>query len=122
MTAQTVNRITTRLRPTLLDKLGLVDAIEWEVEEFEDRTGIKCKLTVEPEGMEVDRDRSTAIYRIVQEALTNIARRAQATKSAVSLKMSDGRLHLSIAVIFEINGIKKRGTKIVVIIPIENLG
>jgi len=76
-----------------------VEAIEWEVEQFEDRTGIKCELTVEPEEMVIDQDRSTATYRIVQEALTNIARHAQATRSAGSLKMSDGRLHLSIAVI-----------------------
>ncbi|MBA7688199.1 hypothetical protein ES703_96678 [subsurface metagenome] len=148
--AQTVNRIATQLRPILLDELGLVDAIEWEVEQFENCTGINCKFTVEPEEMVVDRDRSTVIYRIVQEALTNIARHTQATRSVVTLKMSDGRLHLSITdngigitedqvlnpkslgIIgmrervlsvggnFEINGIKKRGTKIVVIIPIEN--
>ncbi|UCH62579.1 MAG: PAS domain S-box protein [Fidelibacterota bacterium] len=148
-TAQTVNEIATQLRPTLLDELGLVEAIEWEVEEFENRTGIKCELMVKPEEMVVDRDRSTAIYRIVQEALTNIARHAQTTRSAVSLKMSDGKLHLSITdngigiteekvlnpkalgIIgmrervlsvggnFKINGIKDRGTKIRVIIPVK---
>jgi len=93
---QTVKRISTRLRPALLDDLGVVAAIEWEMGEFEKRAGIGCELTVEPEEIDIDPDRATAIYRIFQEALTNIARHAQATNVKASLKLHTDMLGMEI--------------------------
>lgn len=86
LTVQSVQRISSELRPGLLDDLGLSAAIEWQADEFENRTGIKCKVEVDPEEIVLDRDRSTAIFRIFQESLTNIARHANATMVYVSLK------------------------------------
>jgi PAS domain S-box-containing protein len=93
---KTVKRISTELRPGLLDDLGLSAAIEWQAEEFRKRTGIKCRVILDPEEITLDRERSTAIFRIFQETLTNIARHAQATKVAVSLKEKDDKLILSV--------------------------
>jgi PAS domain S-box-containing protein len=94
MTIKTVKRITAELRPGLLDDLGLVAAIEWQVEEFQNRTGLTCKSVIDREGIAVDEKRSTTIFRILQEALTNVARHAQATRVTVSLKEKNGGLYL----------------------------
>ena len=93
-TIQTVKKISTELRPGLLDDLGLAAAIEWQAEEFQKRTGIQCKITIDPKDVTFDRDRNTAIYRIFQETLTNIARHAQATEVDVSLRQRDVQLEL----------------------------
>jgi PAS domain S-box-containing protein len=93
---KTVKRISTELRPGLLDDLGLSAAIEWQAEEFRKRTGIKCRVVLVPEEITLDRERSTAIFRIFQETLTNIARHARATKVAVNLKEKDDKLILSV--------------------------
>jgi PAS domain S-box-containing protein len=95
-TLRTVQRISTELRPGLLNDLGLVAAIEWQTEEFQDRTGIQCMLTVDPEDISVDDRRSTALFRILQEVLTNVARHAQATRVQVSVKEEEGDLKLRI--------------------------
>jgi len=95
-TIKTVKRVSTELRPGLLDDLGLVAAIEWQAGEFQDRTGITCELTVDPEDFIVDPDRSTAIFRIFQETLTNIARHAKAKRVTASLKEKDGTLELKV--------------------------
>ncbi|MFH1943360.1 MAG: PAS domain S-box protein [bacterium] len=79
-TIQSVKRISTELRPGLLDDLGLSAAIEWQADEFQKHTGIRCKITIEPEEIILDKELSIAIFRIFQETLTNIARHAQATK------------------------------------------
>ncbi len=81
----------------LLDHLGLVAAIEWQAEEFQSRTGIRHRLTVDPEHIVLSPDRSTCIFRIFQETLTNIARHAHATEVAVSLIEKDGALELSVS-------------------------
>jgi signal transduction histidine kinase len=96
MTIKTVKRISTELRPGLLDDLGLVAAIEWQAEEFQNRTGIRCELAVDPEEIILDRDRSTAIFRIFQETLTNVARHAKATRVTASLKEKDDKLELRV--------------------------
>jgi PAS domain S-box-containing protein len=96
MTIKTVKKISTELRPGLLDDLGLVAAIEWQTEEFENRTGIRCELTVDPEEIILDQDRSTAIFRIFQETLTNIARHAKATRVTISLKEKDDKVELRV--------------------------
>jgi PAS domain S-box-containing protein len=94
---QTVKRIATELRPGLLDDLGLVDAIEWQTQEFSKLTDIKSRFSASPEGMVLDRDRSTVVFRICQEALTNIARHAGATRVSVSLKKGPGLVSLRIS-------------------------
>jgi len=95
-TIQTVKRISTELRPGVLDDLGLLAAIEWQAQEFQERTRIKCKLTAEGEDINLDRDLATAVFRILQEALTNVARHANATRVEVSLKKGDGQLMLQV--------------------------
>jgi len=95
-TIRTVKKISTELRPGLLDDLGLAAAIEWQAEEFQKRTGIQCKITIDPLDITFDRDRNTAIYRIFQETLTNVARHAQATEVNVSLWQRDGQLELNV--------------------------
>jgi PAS domain S-box-containing protein len=86
ITIKAVKRISAELRPGLLDDLGLVAAIEWQVEEFQDRTGLTCKFVTDPEDIAVDENRSIMISRILQEALTNVARHAKATRVTVSFK------------------------------------
>ncbi len=84
-TVQSVRRISSELRPKLLDDLGLSAAIEWQANEFSHRAGIPCDLRSEPDDIVVDKASSTAFFRIFQETLTNIARHAQATKVEVTL-------------------------------------
>ncbi len=96
MTLQKVQRISTELRPGLLDHLGLMAAIEWQTKEFQDRTGIETESTYSPEDIILDRDRSTAMFRIFQETLTNVARHANATRIEVSLKEKAGTLKLKV--------------------------
>ncbi len=93
---ETVKRISTELRPGVLDDLGLAAAIEWQAAEFQHRTGITCEVTSDPRDIILDRDRSTAIFRIFQESLTNVARHAQATRVTASLKEKAGTLELKV--------------------------
>jgi PAS domain S-box-containing protein len=95
-TIQTVQRIATDLRPGLLDDLGLSAAIEWQLGEFQKRTGIACKIIIDPKDVTFDSDRNTALFRIFQETLTNIARHAEATEVSVSLKQKDGQIELTV--------------------------
>jgi signal transduction histidine kinase len=91
---QDVRRISTDLRPGVLD-LGLVAAVEWQVQEFQNRTGIRCThrlLTHEVLAPEV----STALFRILQESLTNVARHAKATRVEVVKQKQRDRLVLRI--------------------------
>jgi signal transduction histidine kinase len=96
MTIKTVKKISTELRPGLLDDLGLVAAIEWQAEEFKNRTGITCRIDVDPEDIMVEEKRSTILFRIFQETLTNIARHAKATRVTASLKEKDDKLELRV--------------------------
>ena len=84
-TIKIVQRISAELRPGLLDDLGLVAAIEWYSDEFEQRTGIKCELMLEdlPDG---DKRISLALFRILQEALTNVIRHANAKTVRITLR------------------------------------
>ena len=95
-TIQTVKKISTALRPGLLDDLGLAAAIEWQAEEFQQRTGINCNIKIEPKDITLDKDRNTAIFRILQETLTNVARHADASEVNVSLKQRDGQIELKV--------------------------
>ncbi|HDQ44089.1 MAG TPA: response regulator [bacterium] len=91
-----VKKISTELRPGLLDDLGLDAAIEWQAEEFQARTGIRCDVRISPEDRKLDEARSTAIFRILQEALTNIIRHAEATAVSISLSRENGNAVLSV--------------------------
>jgi hypothetical protein len=84
-TVQTVRAIATQLRPGILDDLGLAAAIEWQVKDFQKRSGILCALTLPGDDPPLGRDQATAIFRIFQEILTNVARHAQAAKVWVYL-------------------------------------
>lgn len=96
MTIKAVKKISTELRPGLLDDLGLASAIVWQAEEFQRRTGTKCEVEVEPEDITIDRTRATVIFRIFQEALTNVARHAHASEVKVSLKQKQNNLVLTV--------------------------
>ena len=83
-----VRRIASGLRPEALDQLGLLPAIEWQLRDFQMRTGIRCKVTLPGEEVKPDQERSTALFRIFQELLTNVARHANATKVEVSVRVA----------------------------------
>lgn len=90
-TLGTVRRVATALRPAVLDDFGFRAALEQEVSSFRKRTGISTTCSFCPDDLAVDADRATALYRIVQEALTNIARHAGATSVEVHIDAtSDG--------------------------------
>ena len=95
-TIQSLRRISTELRPAILDAAGLVAAIEWAVEEFGARTGTKCRLDLPPDDVVIDQERATALFRILQETLTNVARHANATEVKVRLAKADGTLTLEV--------------------------
>ncbi|MFA5065178.1 MAG: PAS domain S-box protein [Dehalococcoidia bacterium] len=95
-TVKTVKRLSTELRPGLLDDLGLVAAMEWQAGEFHERTGIKTELSFEPDDIMVDNEQATALFRIFQEVLTNITRHAAATRIDAYLRERDGVLELSV--------------------------
>ncbi len=84
-TIQAVRRVATELRPGLLDDLGLSAAVEWQAQEFRERTGISCELHNGTTDLSLGRDLDTTLFRIFQEALTNVARHAQATQVHVEL-------------------------------------
>jgi signal transduction histidine kinase len=94
-TIQAVRRISTELRPGILD-LGLVAAIEWQLQEFQSRTGIESKLVCALEETALDADGSTTVFRIFQEILTNIVRHAQATQAKVILEENSSLLTLQV--------------------------
>jgi PAS domain S-box-containing protein len=93
---QSVRRISTELRPGILDDLGLVAAIEWAGEDFQARTGTTCQLDLPPEDIPVDAECATAIFRIFQETLTNVARHADAGKVDVRVAREGGDLILEV--------------------------
>ena len=92
----TVRRIAGELRPPVLDGLGLEAAIEWQVQEFETRTGITCHFHSSLKQLDLEPDRATAVFRIFQETLTNIVRHARATQVNIFLKEEDGTLVLEV--------------------------
>ena len=95
-TVKTMRRIITELRPVLLDSLGLNAAIEWHTEDFQNRTGIVCEVRMPEEDLALDRERSTAVFRICQETLTNVARHAGATRVTIDLRVGKGTLFLTV--------------------------
>ena len=146
-TFKKVRWISTVLRPRWLDDLGLSHTMKWLVEEFQEMTEIKCKISIS-RNLEVDKQLSTGLYRIFQEALTNIFRHSKASQVQVSLRKTGNQIVLTVAdngvgiskknasnsrsfgIIgmreraqflggnFEISGIKNKGTLIKVTIPV----
>ena len=94
--AQTVRQIATHLRPPVLDALGLAAAIEWQLREFQQRTGVKGKIETPGPMFALERSRSTAMFRIFQEILNNIALHASASRVRVRLTEAQGRLVLRV--------------------------
>ena len=92
----TVRRIATDLRPSVLDDLGLVAAVEWQCQEFERSTGITTQLEVQAAHPELEKSCATTVFRILQEALTNVARHARATRVHVALQVSAEELTLGV--------------------------
>ncbi len=95
-TIQTVRRISTELRPGILDYLGLAAALEWQAQEFQNRTGIRCHVSTHLNGPPLDPELTTTFFRIFQETLTNVIRHAAATDVDVSLKEESARIILEI--------------------------
>jgi PAS domain S-box-containing protein len=94
-TIDEVRGLATRLRPGVLDDLGLIDALEWYIMDFEKRTGIVCAFK-HGRVPSIDGIGATAAYRIVQEALTNVTRHAGATQVKISLQPEKGMLTLAV--------------------------
>jgi signal transduction histidine kinase len=91
---QSVRQISSELRPAVLDHLGLAEALQWEATKFEARTGIRCRLTADLKRELSDRSRALALFRIVQEALTNVVRHAHAGAVRITLRQRGNVLTL----------------------------
>jgi PAS domain S-box-containing protein len=97
-TMEIVRRISRELRPSVLEHLGLLGTLEWQAHEFETRTGIACTVSADMQEVGLKgQDEALAVFRIFQEALTNVARHAQATEVRVGLTQANGHLVLNIA-------------------------
>jgi PAS domain S-box-containing protein len=148
----TVRRIATDLRPSVLDDLGLVAAVEWQAQEFERSTGITAQLEVQAIYPQLDDVCATTAFRILQETLTNVARHAHATRVNIALRVSAEELTLevrdngrgisegemasprSLGLIgsreraiacggeLVIRGVRKQGTKVLLRIPVRSAG
>ncbi|MBN2423986.1 MAG: PAS domain S-box protein [Calditrichaceae bacterium] len=95
-TVESVQKISSKLRPGLLDELGLTAALQWQAQEFEKETGIQCRYSLPQNDLSLDKDQITAIFRIFQEALTNVARHANAQKVSVYMKTENNYLSLEV--------------------------
>ena len=95
-TMESVRQIVSRLRADMVEQLGLPAAITWQADEFQRRSGIRCHVMLPIEPLPLDRARSTALFRICQELLTNVARHANATRVDVRLRPEDGRVVLAV--------------------------
>lgn len=81
---ETVRRVSTELRPQVLDVMGFCEALQWQAEKFMENTNIRCELNIEPEGIKLQPELSTDLFRIFQEALTNISRHSQASQVIIN--------------------------------------
>jgi PAS domain S-box-containing protein len=95
-TIDSVRKIASALRPSMLDQLGLAAAIEWQAAEFQQRSGIACRLLMDPQDIVLDRQLSIALFRILQEALTNVVRHAAATQVVITLDKTDTEVRLAV--------------------------
>jgi signal transduction histidine kinase len=95
-TINTVRRISSELRPGVVDDLGLVSAIEWHAQQFQENTGIVCRFESNTEEVDLSGDQATTVFRIFQEAMTNILRHARATKANILIEQEEGGFVLEI--------------------------
>lgn len=95
-TVRTVRKISSELRPSLLDDMGLVAAMEWHLKEFERRVPVKTKFSMPQPDLNLSDTTKTGLFRIFQESLTNVARHADAKKVEVKLQQQNGNVILSI--------------------------
>ena len=91
-----IRRLSQELRPSLLDHLGIIPAIEWELTEFENRTGITCSFKAAPTDFKLDEKTSTLLFRILQEAMSNVWVHSRASKSTIRLERKNGWIKLEI--------------------------
>ena len=147
-TVKTVRRIASELRPSLLDDLGLLAAMDWHLEEFEKRSGILKELHIPETELHLPDSLKIGLFRIFQESLTNVARHSGAEKVTVTLILEDKKLILTIkdnrigfeekptaakktlgllgmkertmmmGGIYSISGVKGEGTRVTVIVPL----
>jgi two-component system sensor kinase FixL len=96
---ETVRRVITDLRPSVLDQLGVWAALEWYVEQVQQRTGLHCTCEIAPQAaeLELDTERSTMLFRVAQEALTNVVRHAEASEVRLTAAREKGAVLLTIA-------------------------
>ena len=95
-TIQSVREISSKLHPAILEDLGLRAAVEWQTKEFENRTTIKCNLSMPDETLGLNKEDTRSLYRIIQEALTNIMRHAEAKNVNISIKKSQDDILMTI--------------------------
>ncbi len=95
-TIRTIRRIASDLRPGILDDFGLEAAVEWQLQQFRDRTGLEAVLQTRMDEERVSKDLSTAAFRVLQEALTNIARHAEASRVDVDIRTTETELQLRV--------------------------
>jgi two-component system, NarL family, sensor histidine kinase UhpB len=93
---KSVRRIASELRPPILDHLGLPAALEWLAQDFSRRTGITCTARLQPINLVIGDEHATALFRITQEALTNVSRHAQATSVELELGVEGGCVAIQI--------------------------
>ena len=145
-----VQKVSSELRPSYLDHIGLNQTIKWYAEEFQNKTGIKCKTLFDPKELELSKNLSTTLYRILEEVLDNIRNHADAHNVKISVKLKDKKLVMNItddgigiheekindpksvglieirerALPFGgnviIRGFQSKGTKVIVNIPMKN--
>jgi signal transduction histidine kinase len=96
-TVKTIRRIASELRPTILDDLGLIEALEWQCSEFQKRNQIKCVFSSSDSRLTISRDIAIGLYRIFQEALTNIARHSGAKHVIATLQVLPQQLVMTIS-------------------------
>jgi signal transduction histidine kinase len=95
-TVAATRRISADLRPLMLDDLGLADAAAWLVDDFAKRSGVACRIELPQDIPELSKAVGTAVYRAIQESLTNIARHAGARSAWVVLAVEDGAIHVEV--------------------------
>jgi len=91
-----VQMIATELRPAVLDSLGLCAAVEWQARDFQEHTGIQCRSNLPEAEPPVSHAAATAVFRIVQESLTNVLRHARATQVDIILRQDVDQLVLKV--------------------------